>query len=117
MLFLFLGNYFLSLQLSSPSTTSPSDQVTILVACDPLVVTNVPTYPPPPPTLYVYHCHQTPHHPLGDYILVPSVASPPTPTLESSIPIVFYKGICSIRNPSLHNIGLSYHRLSLSIYI
>jgi len=38
------------------------------------------------------------------------------PTLEFDLPIALQKGMRSTRNPSLHYIALSYHRLSLPFY-
>ena len=47
---------------------------------------------------------------------MPTTLSPPALTHEFDLPIALRKGMRSIRNPSLHYIALSYHRLSLPFY-
>jgi len=80
-------------------------------------MSNVPIELPPSLPLKVYSCRQTSQRPPSDCLLVPDLPPPPTPTVETNLPVVIHKCICSTRNPSPHYTSLSYHRLSQSFML
>jgi len=67
-----------------------------------------PSPPPPPP-----RAGPPPPPPPASFLVPPT---PPTPSLESDLPIAFPIGVHSTCNPSPHYIAISYHGLSLSLY-
>jgi len=88
--------------------------------CDLPSVPCTPSISVPPP-LQVYSRRHRPQQPASDSPQVPTIVSPLDPTTESPFPpsdllIALRKDICSTRNPSIHYIALSYHKLSSPFY-
>jgi len=84
-------------------------------------VSSIPKDAPPPATLQVYNSSVQSsldfHHPPNDFHLVSAPSASPAPTVKHDLLIVICKGICSIRNSSLHYTALNYHRLCHFFYI
>jgi len=94
---------------------SPITKINIPISYDPPVVSS-PLLHSPPPLLEVYSQGHSSQQQPSNSLQVPSILSPPALTTEFDLPIVFHKGICSTRNPSLYYISFTYHRLCSHFY-